>query len=263
MPENMQYVIREAQKDKDAAKIARILSECFGPVTPRQLNQWMAKPGVKLLVCEAKSNVISNIGVEPQELHVGEGVYVRTGAIGGVCTCSEHRRKGIMTDMMRQTLDYVRNSGVSTSSLYTGLMLPAHRIYERSGFCDVQTWPFYVKILDFQYVFRVWLRELNRAIKVSRIAKEILRDWNRTVLFRLEELGVQSIRFSGGHFRRMRKSPKNADVDITISYRTLLQIMWGGLEFEDARKTALIGINRGTEDDLLMLRKILTRIWDE
>lgn len=259
----MHCTIRAAQKDQDIAQIARILSECFGPVTPRQLNQWMVKPGVKTFVCDVEDTIVSHIEVGLQELHLGEGVYVKAGGIGGVCTCSEYRRKGVMTDMMRQTLDYVRKSGVSTSALYTGLMLPAHRIYERNGFCDIQTWPFYVKILDFPYVFRLWLRELNRAIKVSGIAQKTLRGWNRTLVFRLDELGVRYFRSINGRFRRLTRPPRKADIDVATCYRTLLQIMWGELRLEDARKNGSIRAKHGNETDLQMLKKVLTRIWDE
>jgi GNAT superfamily N-acetyltransferase len=263
LPENIRCIVREAQKGKDEAQIARILSECFGPVTPRQLNQWIWKPEVKTFVCEVESDVVSHIDVVFKELHLGEGVYLKTGGIGGVCTCSEHRKKGMMTSMMQQTLEYIKNAGVSNSALCTGLMLPAHRIYERNGFCDVQTWPFYLKILDFPYVFRLWLRDLNRGIKASRIAQKTLHCWNRTVVFHFEEFGAQSIRFSHGHFQRMHKLLRNADILIVASLETLFRIMWGELGFEEARKTGKIQVKRGSEADLQMLRRILIRIWDE
>lgn len=259
----MRCVVREAQKDKDDAKIARILSECFGPVTPRQLSQWMLKPEVKTFVCEVEGDIVSHIDVVLKELHLGEGVYLKTGGIGGVCTCSEYRKKGVMTDMMQQTLDYIKNIGVSNSALYTGLMLPAHRIYERNGFCDVQTWPFYLKILDFPYVFRLWLRDLNRVVKASQIAQKTLRGWNRTLVFRFEEFGVQSFRFSHGRFQRMHKPPKNADIAIATSFETLFRIIWGDLGLEDARKTGKIQVKHCNEADFKMLRRILTRMWDE
>jgi GNAT superfamily N-acetyltransferase len=255
--------MREARKGKDEAQIARILSECFGPVTPRQLSRWLDKPDIKDFICEVEGETVSHIDIEFKDLHLGEGVYLRTGGIGGVCTCSDYRRKGIMTDIMQQTLGYIKNTGGSNSALYTGLMLPAHRIYERSGFCDVQTWPFYLKILDFSYVFRLWLRDLKRGVKASRIAQKTLHDWNRTVMFHFEEFGVQSIRFSHGHLQRMHKPPKNADIVIAASLETLFRIMWGEIGFEDARKAGKIQVEHGTEADLQMLRKILIRIWDE
>jgi GNAT superfamily N-acetyltransferase len=259
----MRCVIREAHKDHDEGQIAQILSECFGPVTPRQLSQWLWKPEVKSFVSEVDSNVVSHINIVLKELHLGEGVYLKTGGIGGVCTCSEYRRKGVMTDMMQQTLDYIKNTGVSNSALYTGLMLPAHRIYERSGFCDVQTWPFYLKILDFPYVFRLWLRDLNRVIKASRIAQKTLQGWNRSLVFHFEEFGVQSFRFSHGRFQRTREPPRNAYIVISTSLETLFRIMWGGLGLVDAMKTGKIRVKHGNEADLQMLRRILIRIWDE
>jgi GNAT superfamily N-acetyltransferase len=255
--------MREAQKGKDEVQIARILSECFGPVTPRQLRRWLDKPDIKDFVCKVKGRTVSHIDIEFKDLHLGEGVYLKTGGIGGVCTCSDYRRKGIMTDMMQQTLDYVKSTGASNSALYTGLMLSAHRIYERSGFCDVQTWPFYLRILDFTYVFRLWLRDLNRVVKASRIAQKTLKGWNRTMVFHFEEFGVQSFRFNRSRFQRMHKPPKNADIVIAISLETLFRVMWGELGFEDARKTGKILVKRGGETDLQMLRRILVRIWDE
>lgn len=255
--------LREPRKGQDEAKIAQILSECFGPVTQRQLSQWMWKPEVKTFVCEVEDTIVSHIDVVFKKLHFGEGVYVKTGGIGGVCTCSEQRRRGIMTSVMQQTLAYIKNAGISNSALYTGFTLPAHRIYQRYGFGDVQTWPFYLKILDFPYVFRTWLRDLNRMVKASQIAQKTLQEWNRTIMLELKESGVQAFCFRHGRFQRLCRPPKSAHVSIATSWETLLRIMWGELRFEDARKTGKISIKKGNEADLQMLRKILTRIWDE
>lgn len=255
--------MREAQKDKDETQIAQILSECFGPVTPRQLTRWLDKPDVKDFVCDIEGKIVSHIDIEFKSLHLGEGIFLKTGGIGGVCTCSESRRKGIMTDMMQQTLDYIKNTGLSNSSLYTGLRLPAHRIYKRSGFCDVQTWPFYVKILDCAYVFRRWLRDLNRAVKVSDIAQKTLHGLDRVVVLELKELGVQTLRLHNGHFQRLAKPPKFADIDIATSWETSLRIIWGELKFEDAIATEKIRVRKGSESDLRLMKKILTIIWDD
>ena len=263
MAVNGHYVVREARKGKDEVQIARILSECFGPVTPGQLSQWMWKPEVRTFVCEVDGAVASHINVVFKELHLGEGVYSKTGGIGGVCTCSEFRRKGLITSLMRQTLDYVRNSGVSNSGLYTGLMLPAHRIYERNGFCDVTTMSSYVKILDFAYAFRLWLRDINRDIKVSRIAQKTLQGWNRTIVFQFEEFGAQSFYFNRGRFHRVRKPPKNADIVIATSLEMLFRATQGEFRFEEATKTGKIQVKQGTDADLQMLRRILTRMWNE
>jgi GNAT superfamily N-acetyltransferase/putative sterol carrier protein len=263
MDKGLQRKVREPRKGQDEVRIAQILSECFGPITQRQLDQWMWKPEVKTFVCEIEGNIVSHVNVVFKELHLGEGVYMKTGGVGGVCTCSEQRKRGIMTSMMKQTLDYIKDAGVSNSALYTGLMLPAHRIYQRYGFGDVQTWSFYLKILDFPYVFRTWLRELNRTVKTSQIAQKTLRGWNRTIVFELQESGTQAFRFNHGRFQRLRRPPKSSHLTIVASWETWFRIIGGELRFEDAGRTGKISVKKGNEADLQMLNKILTRIWDE
>jgi len=256
--------MRECQEGKDDAKLAQILSECFGPTTPRQVRRWIKQSGGKSFVLDVEGDeVVSSVGIEYKELHLGEGVHVKTAGIGGVCTCSDYRRKGIMTNLLRQSLNYTKSSGVSNSTLYTGLTLPAHRIYQRLGFCDVQTWLFYVKFLDYPYVFRTWLRELNRYLKCSKIAREVLRDWNRSVVFELEKVGPQPFRFQHSRFQKLKKPPRFPDLAISMSIETLIRVMWGAIKFEDATKTGKMLVKRGTEADLRVLRKVLIQTWDD
>jgi len=268
LTENIRYIVREAKEDKDGAKLAQILSECFFPVTQRQVRQWMQRAkkdpaGSTTLVCEIDGEAISQVSIDFKELHLGEGVYIKTGGIAGVCTGSDQRRKGLMTSLMQQSLDYIKNKGVSTSALYTALSLPAHRIYLRFGFSDVQTWPFHVKILDFPYAFRTWLRILNRYVKMSRIAQKTLQNWNRSVVFELGKVGTHSFRYNGNRFRRLPKPPKFADIILALSPETFYRIMWGALKFGEARQTGKVRVKKGDEADLEMLRKVLIRIWDD
>lgn len=255
--------MREWEEGRDAVKLAQILSECFGPATPRQVSRWIRQSGGKSFVLEVDGQIVSTVGIEFKELHLGEGVYLKTAGIGGVCTCSDCRRKGLMTRLLEQSLTYGKNSGVSNSALYTGLMLPAHRIYQRLGFCDVQTWSFYIKFLDFPYYFRIWLRNLNRNLKVSKIARKTLQDWNRSIIFELGAVGAQSFRFDHDHFKKLSKPPKSADIIIATSPEALVHIFWGAIKFEDALETKVIKVKRGSEADLRMLRKIMTGIWDD
>ena len=269
MVEKVRYLIREGQEGRDEVKLAQILSECFDPTTPRQVRRWIrqAKKASggwsKVFVAEVDGEVVSQVSVELEELHLGEGVYVKTGGIAGVCTCSEYRRKGIMTNLLKKSLAYIKNSGISNSSLYTGIMIPAHRIYQRLGFCDIETWPVYVKIFDFNYVFRTWIRNLNRHLKFSKIARRTLENWNRSVVFEFKGVNVQSFRFRHGRFQRLSKPPKSADIIIATSVETFIRVMWGAIEFEKAVKTGKMQVKKGGEADLRMLKKILIGIWDE
>lgn len=256
------------QEGKDEAKLAQILSECFFPVTQRQVRQWVHRAkkdsaGSTTLVCEVDGETISQVSIDFKELHMGEGVYVKTGGIAGVCTGSDQRRKGLMTNLMQQSLDYIRSKGVSTSALYTTLSLPAHRIYLRFGFSDVQTWPFHVKILNFPYAFRTWLRILNRYVKVSKIAQKTLQNWKRTVVLELGKVGTHSFHCNGNSFQRLSKPPKSADIIIALSPETFYRIMWGALKFSEAILTGKVHLMKGDEADLEMLRKVLIRMWDD
>jgi GNAT superfamily N-acetyltransferase len=267
--EKPHYAIREVQEGKDEARLAQIFSECFAPPsTGRQVSRWLRQAkqsplGSKSFVCEVDGEVVSNVSVDFKALHLGEDVYVKTGGIAGVCTCSDYRRRGIMTDLMEKSLAHVKNAGASTSALYTSLAFPAHRIYERCGFSDIQTWPIYVKILNFPHYFRTWLRGLNRHLKFSKIGRKTLQNWNRTVVFELENGGVHSFRFRHGTFRRLSKPPKSADIIIATSVEMLLRVMWGAIKLEDAINTSKVQVRKGNEPDLRILRKILIRVWDE
>lgn len=269
MRKKVKYLIREGEEGNDEVNLAQIFSECFDPATPRQVRRWVRQTKresagwSRFFVGDADGKVVSNVTVELKELHLGEGVHVKTGGIAGVCTCSDYRRKGIMTKLFGQSLTYVKNSSVSNSSLYTGIMLPAHRIYQRFGFCDIETWPVYIKVLDYKYVFWTWIRNLNRHLKFSKVARRTLQNWNRSVVFELEGVGVQSFRFRHGRFRRLSKPPKSADIVIATSVETLIRVIWGAIKFEDATRTEKMHIKKGSEADLRVLKKILIRIWDE
>lgn len=269
MRKKVKYLIREEQEGKDEVNLARIFSECFDPATPRQVRRWVRQTKKdsadwsRFFVGDVDGKVVSNVSVELKELHLGEGVYVKTGGIAGVCTCSDYRRKGMVTNLLRQSLTYVKNSSVSNSSLYTGKVLPAHRIYQRFGFCDIETWPVYIKVFDFDYVFRTWIRNLNRHLKFSKIARRMLQNWNRSVVFELEGVGVQSFRLRHSRFQRLSKPPKSADVVIATSVETLIRAMWGAIKFEDAIEAEKMHIRKGSEADLRVLKKILIGIWDE
>ncbi len=269
MRKKVKYLIREGQEGKDEVDLAQIFSECFDPATPRQVRRWVRQAKKesagwsRFFVGDVDGKVVSNVTAELKELHLGEGVYVETGGIAGVCTCSDYRRKGIVSNLFGQSLAYVKKASISNSSLYTGIMLPAHRIYQRFGFCDIETWPVYIKVFDYEYVFRTWIRNLNRHLKFSKIARRTLQNWDRSVIFELESVSAQSFRFKHGRFQRLSKPPKSADIVIATSVETLIRVMWGAIRFEDAIEAEKMHTKKGSEADLRVLKKILIRIWDE
>jgi predicted N-acetyltransferase YhbS len=274
MQKKASIIIRTAEEGKDEADLAHITSECFGPITPRTMRRWIHREKKDALgqdrffVAEINGKVVANVSVSPRKLHLGEGVYVKTLGVLGVCTGSEHRKQGLATSMLQQALAYADKAGFSNSTLYTAIMIPAHRIYHRLGFRDIETTTRYVKYLDYDYVFRRWVRWCNHYLKHSSVAQKTLQNWNRSVVFNLGKEGVQAFRFRNGHFQRLSKLPRTADILINTTVESLTRVMSGAYEFgsnvlENAVKTGQMQVQKGSDSDLRVLNKILVGMWDE
>ena len=260
---------RAAEIGKDEAGIARIFSECFAPTAPRMIKGWMrqekkdAEGTERFFVAEADGKMMGNVSVALRKLHLGEGIYVPTLGVLSVATPSEYRKKGIATNLMKHSLAYGDAIGFSNASLYTRLLFPAHRIYERLGFRDIETAPVYIKFLDYDFYFRRWIKDLNRFLKTSDIAKTTLQNWDRSVVFELGKAGTYAVRFKQSRIQKLSKPPKSAHICMETSAEALARVMFGEIELEDAAKMGLIQLKKGTEADLKILRKVLLGIWDE
>lgn len=146
LPKETKYLVRNCKKG-DEVRLAQIYSECFGPTTPRSIKKWHRRVGIlpeHTFLGEVEGKLVSSVTLEFKKLHLGEGLYLKTGGIAGVCTDSDYRRKGIVTNLMKQALSYAKQSGVSNSALFTDLDIPAHRIYSRLGFIDIETFQVFI-----------------------------------------------------------------------------------------------------------------------
>jgi predicted N-acetyltransferase YhbS len=274
MQKKASMFVRSAEEGKDEADLAQITSECFGPITPRRMAKWMhhekkdASGQDRFFVAEVDGKVVGNVAVAPRKMHLGEGVYVRTLGVLGVCTCSEHRKQGIATSLLQQALAYADKAGFSNTTLYTVTLIPAHRIYQRLGFRDIEKTTRYVKHLDYDYVFRRWVKWCNHYLKHSNIAQRTLQNWNCSVVFDLGSEGVKAFRFRNGRFQRLSKPPRKADILIDTSVESLTGVMSGAYEFGsnalgNAIKAGQVQVRRGSDSDLKILNKILVGVWDE
>jgi len=261
-----QYTVRNYRKG-DEALLAKIYSECFGPVTPRLLSQWYRVMGVlpeHIFVGEVNAKPVSCVEFVLKQLHLGEGVYLKTGGISGVCTDSDFRKKGIVTNLMKLSLNYAENIGASNSSLYTGLDIPAHRIYSRLGFVDIMTRRVYIKYLDFFSVFARWVRMLNRQLRDSKIATRKLQGWEKSVAIELKEVGPLAFRFRKGRFEKLKKPPKQPDIVLSTDIQTYTQIVREGvIDWEEAVKTKKITWKRGETADVEMLKCVFRWMWED
>jgi len=269
MQKKLQMIFRSADEKRDYADLASVMSECFGPVTPRIMKKWIKgekknSSGLdRFFVAEVDGTAVGSVSVAPRKLHLGEGVYIKTLAVLGVCTGSEYRGRGVATGLLKQAMAFADKSGFSNSSLYTATLLPAHRIYVREGFRDVQKTTRYVKILDYDFTFRGWVKGRNRALKHSNIAQRTLRGWNRTVVFDLGSNGVKGFRFRNGRFQRLTKPPKSADIHVVTTVETMISLMSEVYLLADAIKAGHMQVKGASDADLKILNKILVGIWDE
>jgi len=260
-----QYKVRNFLKGDEVA-LAKIFSECFEPVTPSRVRRWHRSSGVcpeDLFIAVVDEKPVSHVEVVFKQLHHGEGVYLKTAGIGGVCTDSDYRKKGIVTNLMKLALGHAQQNGASNASLYTGLDIPAHRVYQRLGFVDIMTWRTYIKYIDYPFVFDRWLRHLNRSLKDSKLAAKKLEGWEKSVVVQLEEAGALSFRVRRKRFQKLKKPPKRVDIEFYTDAQTYTKIMRGVLRWEDAVKAGKLAVKRGESTDIEMLNRILRWRWDD
>jgi len=259
------YTVRNYLKGDEVA-IAKIFSECFGPITPSRIRRWHRNAGVRpedVFIGIVDGKLVSHVDVVFRQLHHGEGIYLKTAGIGGVCTDSDHRKKGIVTNLMKLALDHGQQNGASNASLYTGLDIPAHRLYKRLGFVDIMTWRTYMRYIDYSFVFAQWLRHLNRSLKDSKLAAKKLEGWEKSVVVQLTEVGTLSFRFKRKRFQKLKKPPKRADIEFSTDVQTYARIMQGVVQWEDAVKATTLIVKWGEQADVEMLKRILRWNWED
>jgi len=259
------YTVRNFLKGDEAA-IAKLFSECFGPRPPSRIRRWHRIAQIRaedVFLGVADGKPVSHVSIESKRLHHGEHVYLKTAGIGGVCTDSDYRKKGIVTNLMNLALAHAQHEGYSNTSLFTDLTIPAHRIYLRLGFVDVQTTRFYTKFIDYPFVFSRWIRYINRSLKDSKQAVKRLDGWQKSVVIRLKEVGSLCFRFHGARFQRLSKPPKHADIDFSTDLQTYTGIRREIVRWDDAVKAGKLVVNRGEPADIEMLNRVLTWTWSE
>ncbi len=261
LQKDAKYLVRNYKKG-DEVRLAEIFSECFSPTTLRRVKKWLRRVlSEHIFIGEIEGKLVSSVDLEFKKLHLGEEVYLKTGGIAGVCTDSDYRRKGIVTNLMKQALNYTRQSGVSNSALFTDLDIPAHRIYSRLGFVGITTEKSFIKYLDYPFVYKRWIRRRNRLLKYAKVAKRILQGWEKSVVIELKDVGTLCFRFKRGRFQTLKKPPKTPDLIFSTDPQTYTRICWGAIEWKHAVKTRKLVVKKGKPADIEMLKRILKWMW--
>ncbi|MFX1486111.1 MAG: GNAT family N-acetyltransferase [Promethearchaeota archaeon] len=265
MSEPTKYLVRNYKKG-DETNLAKILRECFGPVTPKQLLQWYSQEKINsddAFVAEVDGKLVSYVEIMSRKLHVGEKTYLRTGAVAAVCTDSDHRKKGIASNVIGKALESTKNKGISSSALYTELDNPAHRVYERLGFVDLATFRTFMKYLDFRSLFTNWIRRRNRRLKDSKIAKRKLKGWEKTIVIGIKEVGELCFQFKKGRFQVPRRVPKRIDIEFSTDLQTYTKIWWNVVPWEEAIESKRLVLKRGEQEDIELLKRVLHWRWGD
>ncbi len=265
LQKNAKYLVRNYKKG-DEVRLAEIYSECFHPATPRLVKKWLRRAGVlpeQLFVGEVEGKLASAVTVEFKKLHLGEEVYLKVGGIAGVCTDSDYRRKGIVTNLMKQALNYSKQSGVSNSALFTDLDIPAHRIYSRLGFVDIVNSQSFVKFFDYPFIFRWWIRRRNRLLRYAKMARRKLKGWEKSVVMEIKGVCTLSFRFRRGRFQMLKKPPRTPDVIFSTDLPTCAREFSGAMQWEEAVRTGKLVFKKGEPADRDMLKRIFTWEWEE
>jgi len=259
------YTIRNYRRGDEEALI-QILSECFGPSAAgevRRKRRRLERSPESLFVGEVEGRVVSSVRVKDLKLHVGEGNYIPTCGVAGVCTDSDYRRRGIATSLLKACLQHARMRGISNASLFTATTLPAHRIYTRLGFVDITNFQVYIRYLDFKYAFKSLIRHLNRRLKWSKAARRKLSGWRRLVVIDFEGVGPLGLRLGEDGFRTLGRPPKRPDIHLSTDVQTFTGILWDSICWEEAMKTGRLRVRRGSTEDIEMLRRILQWVWED
>lgn len=168
---------------RDAAALARVYRDAYGPVSTRNVRRWMRSPECprEYLVAEVDGVVASSVDIQYRELLV-DGVRIRTGGIAGVATHGAYRHRGLATRLLREANRRIRARGISNAALFTGYDLPAIRIYRRLGYTETSDWhslydaPRPVEWMKGRFEYRGgWLR-------TASYGKTILQAWDKRVL---------------------------------------------------------------------------------
>ena len=265
MEKPVRYTVCNYLKGDEVA-LARIFSECFGPITPRVIRQWHKKAKIRpedVFIGVTDGKLVSHVNKEFKQLHHGEGVYLKTAGIAGVCTDSDYRKKGIITSVLKLCLNNAQQEGLSNASLFTETDGPGHGIYQRQGFVDITTFRTYIKYLDYPFVFSRWVRYLNRSLKDSKLATQKLEGWEKSVTLHLKEVGALSFRFEKKRFQKLKKPPKEPDLEFFTDLQTYARIVRAVVKWEEAVNTRKLVVKRGEPADLEMLKRILNWRWHD
>ncbi|MDO4770744.1 GNAT family N-acetyltransferase [Porphyromonas sp.] len=107
-----------ADREQEKA-LLELLVEAFGPYEPYYSAQLriVASREATLLYCEKGGLLVAHIQIVPYEGMTVSGRRLKVAYLYAICTAKSHQGKGIMTAMLRETLDMLPSLGYDSAAL--------------------------------------------------------------------------------------------------------------------------------------------------
>ncbi len=247
---------------KDAPELARIYTDAFAPVTAADVRRSMKRKDARAerIVAVVDGKVVASVTVIYFNLVV-DGVPIRTGAIAGVATRWSYRRQGLATILMRAAIKRIKARGISNSTLFTGVQLPAKRIYERLGYSETSRW---LRLADIRKPVDVLKRvfdERSRWLPRTPYAGPALKRWRERVLYDSDGWRA-TVTFDGKQFVVRAGRRGNPTIVMRGPTRPLIESFWNRFAYDRHVKRGTIRVV-GPRGACEFWRRIVTLEWVE
>ena len=247
---------------EDAVQLAKVFTDAFELTRPADVRRSMRRRIAKreYLVAVVDGKIAANVEILYLDLMI-EGVPLRTAGIAGVATRWEYRRRGLATSLMREAIRRVRAKGISNTTLFTGLQLPAKRIYERLGYTETSRWLRFADIRDPLGVLVQAFAGRSAWLPKTPFGRAILDKWRESILFESDDLRV-TVTFEDGKFVVQRGKKGKPTVTVRGPTNRLIECFRNRLAYDRHAADGTIKVS-GRPDALASLRRLITLEWVE
>ncbi len=246
----------------DAIQLARVFTDSFGPTTPSDVRRWLKRKDFhrERFVAVVDGVVAANVTLLDIDLVI-DGVPLRTIGIAAVATRWDYRRMGLATKLVDKAIERAKERGRSVVTLFTGVNLPAKRIYERAGFIETKRWTRYQTIHDPNRLLERYFAWRSQWLVKTRFGRAALEVWRERVLFTSGGWRA-TVTCDGRKFNVQSGKRGKPTVTVTGPLRELNECFGNRLAYDGHVKRGTIRLT-GSKASLILLRRFVTLEWVE
>jgi ribosomal protein S18 acetylase RimI-like enzyme len=248
--------------ERDAAAIARIFTDAFGPSSPKDVRKGMRLRDCRqeYLVAVVDGVPVSILIIQYRELLV-DGVPMRTGGIAGVATHWAYRGRGLATALMRDAIRRIRARGISNTTLFTGRHLPAIRIYSRLGYTETEDWRVFYDVRQPGAWIGARFGYRTRWLPRTSFGKDFLRAWSERILIATPRWRA-TVAFDGRTFRVSPGRRGRPDIVMRGRSEDILECFGNRLVYDRNVRSGKVTVV-GDPAKVSRWRRIVTLEWRE